>query len=79
MIAFCTDWWDNQAMKERDAKRHPGPFHIMGVDAEFAGILVAGAFLVLGLVALPLAKWFFLGALIFGAGMALLLRLTRKG
>jgi len=66
-------------MKDHDAKRHPGPFRVMSVDAESAGILVAVAFLVLGLVGLPIAKWFFLAALVLGATVALLLRVTRKG
>ena len=66
-------------MKDHDAKRHPGPFRVMSVDAESAGILVAVAFLVLSLVGLPIAKWFFLAALVLGATVALLLRVTRKG
>ena len=66
-------------MKDHDGKRHPGPFRVMAVDAESAGILVAVAFLVLGLVGLPIAKWFFLAALVLGATVALLLRVTRKG
>jgi hypothetical protein len=66
-------------MKQHDGARHPGPMRVMRVDAEFAGILVAIAFIVLGLVSLPMAKWFFLGALVLGVGVALLLRFTRKG
>jgi len=66
-------------MKDHDANRHPGPMRVMRVDAEFAGILVAVAFVVLGLVYLPIAKWFFLGALVLGTIVALLLRFTRKG
>jgi hypothetical protein len=65
-------------MKHHEGERHPGPFRVMRVDAESAGILVAVAFLVLGLAGLPIAKWFFLGALAFGVGIALLLRFTRK-
>jgi hypothetical protein len=38
----------------------------MQVDGEFGGILVAGGFVVLGLVGLPIAKWFLLGALLLG-------------
>jgi hypothetical protein len=45
-------------MKDRDANRHPGPMRVMRVDAEFAGIIVAVGFVVLGLVGLPIAKWF---------------------
>jgi hypothetical protein len=52
---------------------------VMRVDAEFAGIIVAVGFVVLGLVGLPIAKWFLLGALALGSLVALLLRFTRKG
>ena len=65
-------------MKHRDPARHPGPLRVMRGDAEFAGILVAVAFIVLGLVSLPMAKWFFLGALVLGVGVALRLRFTRS-
>jgi hypothetical protein len=64
-------------MKDRDANRHPGPFRLMRVDAEFGGIIVAVAFVVLGLVGLPMAKWFLLAALAFGIAVALLLRCIR--
>jgi len=50
----------------------------MPVDAESAGILVAVAFLVLGLVGLPIVKWFFLGTLVVGGVVAWLLRRSRK-
>ena len=66
-------------MKDHDANRHPGPMRVMRVDAEFAGIIVAVGFVVLGLIGLPIAKWFLLGALVFGSLVALLLRFTRKG
>jgi len=65
-------------MKQHDSARHPGPMRVMRVDAEFAGIIVAVGFVVLGLVGLPIAKWFLLGALALGAVVALLLRLTKK-
>jgi hypothetical protein len=61
-------------MKDHDAARHPGPFRLMHVDAEFAGILVALAFVVLGVVGLPLAKWFLLGALVMGVAVFLVIR-----
>jgi hypothetical protein len=51
---------------------------MMRVDAESAGILVAIAFVVMGLVSIPIAKWFLLGALVIGVGVALMLRLIRK-
>jgi hypothetical protein len=50
----------------------------MKVDSEFAGLLLAVAFLVMGAVGLDIGKWFVLGALALGVGVALLLRLTRK-
>ena len=50
----------------------------MPTDAEFAGFIVAIGFVVMGVVAIPIAKWFLLGALVLGGGVALLLRLTRK-
>ena len=65
-------------MKHRAPNRHPGPFRTMHVDAEFGGILVAVGFVVLGLLGLPIAKWFLLGAALLGGAVALLLRLTRK-
>jgi hypothetical protein len=43
-VAFPSNWWDNQGMKHHEGERHPGPFRVMRVDAESAGILVAVAF-----------------------------------
>jgi hypothetical protein len=65
-------------MKQVDGPRHPGPMRLMRVDAEFAGIIVAVGFLVMGAVGLDIGKWFVLGAFVLGAAVALLLRLTRK-
>jgi hypothetical protein len=65
-------------MKDHGTARHPGPMRFMRVDAEFAGILVAVAFVVLGVVGLPVAKWFLLGALAVGAVVAILLGFIRK-
>jgi hypothetical protein len=50
----------------------------MRMDSESAGLIVAVAFLVMGLVGIPLAKWFLLGAILFGVGVAVLLRLIRR-
>jgi hypothetical protein len=50
----------------------------MRVDAEFAGLIVAVGFLVMGLVSMPLATWFVLGCLALGGLFALLLRFTSK-
>lgn len=50
----------------------------MSVDAEVAGILVALGFLVMGIVSMPLATWFFLGAIALGVVVALLLRFAPR-
>jgi hypothetical protein len=78
VLAFTMNQWDNEAMKQADGARHPGPMRVMHVDAEFAGIIVAVGFLVMGAVGLEIGKWFVLGALVLGAVVALLLRFTRK-
>jgi hypothetical protein len=46
----------------------------MQVDSEFAGLLVAVGFLVLGLVSMPIATVFVIGAIVSGVVVALLLR-----
>jgi len=65
-------------MKDRDASRHPGPFRIMQVDSEIAGLLVAVGFLVMGFVSMPIATGFVLGAIALGVVVALVLRFTPK-
>jgi hypothetical protein len=65
-------------MKHRDPVRHPGPMRLLQEDSEFAGFVVAVGFVVMGVVAIPIAKWFLLGALPLGVGVAALLRSTRK-
>ena len=65
-------------MKDHDANRHPGPWRVMRVDSEFAGLLVAVGFLVLGLVSMPIATGFVIGAIALGVVVALLLRLTPR-
>ena len=65
-------------MKDRDASRHPGPFRIMQVDSEIAGLLVAVGFLVMGFVSMPIATGFVLGAITLGVVVALLLRFTPR-
>jgi|SRR5271157_587972 len=61
-------------MEDHEVKRHPGPWRVMRVDSEFAGLLVAVGFLVLGLVSMPIATVFVLGAIALGVVVALLLR-----
>jgi hypothetical protein len=65
-------------MENRDAKRHPGPWRVMQLDSEFAGLLVAVGFLVMGLVSMPLATGFVFGAIALGVVVALLLRFTPR-
>jgi hypothetical protein len=65
-------------MKHRDPDRHPGIWRVMQVDSELAGILIAAGFVLMGLVGMPIAKWFFLGAVLFGALVALVLHWTKK-
>lgn len=56
---------------------HPGPFRMMKVGPGIAGILIALGFIVLGIVGLPLARWFLLGAVLSGCLIALVLHLIR--
>ncbi len=62
-------------MKEHATPPHPGPFRIPQVDAEVAGILVAIGFIIMGVVAIPIVKWFLIGAVLVGAVFALIRRL----
>lgn len=65
-------------MQDHDEKRHPGPWRVMRVDTGFAGIMIALAFVVLGLIGNPVMKWFLSGALVLGALVFLLLRHRRN-
>ena len=49
-------------MNQRNPEHHPGPWRVMKVDSEFAGLLLAGAFLVMGAVGLDIGKFFVMGA-----------------
>ena len=66
-------------MEHRDPAKHPGPFRGMQVDSEFAGLLLAAGFLVMGAVGLDIGKFFVLGAIGFGVLVALILRLIHRG
>ena len=65
-------------MKDHDANWHPGPWRVMSVDSETAGILVAVGFLAMGLVSIPVARWFVVGCLALGGAVAVLLRFTSR-
>ena len=61
-----------------DEKPHPGPWRVMRVDSGVAGVVIAAAFIVLGLVSMPtLAPIFLLGAVGLGLAVALLLHFTK--
>ena len=62
--------------KDQDTKPHPGPWRITRVDSEFAGLIVAVGFLIMGLVTMPILL---LAAIPLGVGVAWLLRFSRKG
>ena len=64
--------------KNHATQPHPGPFRIPQVDAEVAGILVAIGFVAMGVVALPIAKWFLLAAILLGGGFALIRYLAAR-
>ena len=66
-------------MEHRDSPKHPGPFRGMQVDSEFAGLLLAAGFLVMGAVGLDIGKFFVLGAVGVGVVVAVVLRLMRRG
>jgi hypothetical protein len=65
-------------MRDRGSSRHPGPFRMMQVDSEIAGLFVAVGFLVMGFVSMPIATGFVLGAIVLGLIVALVLRFTAK-
>ena len=65
-------------MKTHDTPKHPGPWRVMKVDSEFAGLLVAVGFLVMGFVSMPIARWFIVGAVALGVFVALVLRFASK-
>ena len=65
-------------MKRQIVPPHPGPFRFMRADAEFAGIMIAVGFVVMGLVGLPIAKWFLLAAIALAIVVAFILRATKK-
>jgi hypothetical protein len=65
-------------MKYDTPKPHPGPFRFMRVDAEFAGIMIAVGFTIMGLVGLPIAKWFLLAAIALAVLVATILHFGKK-
>jgi hypothetical protein len=62
-------------VKHHDSDRHPGPWRLMKVDSESAGIILAVGFTVMGFVINPI---FVLGSFVLGLGVALLIRVSRN-
>ena len=50
----------------------------MRVDSESAGIIIAVGFVLMGIVGIPIVKWFLIAGIVLGIGVALLLRYLRK-
>ena len=65
-------------MRTHDAGRHPGPWQVMKVDSESAGVLIALGFFIMAFVSMPLAAWFVGGAVVLGGIFALLLAMFRR-
>jgi hypothetical protein len=65
-------------VKDHSVPPHPGPFRIPKESGEFAAIIVAAGFITLGVVGLPIAKYFLLGAILAGTLVALLFHFLRK-
>ena len=65
-------------MKDHSTPRHPGPFRFMSIGVGSAAVMVAVSFVALGLAGLPIAKFFLLGAVLMGIGVAILFRVFRK-
>ncbi len=65
-------------MKQHATPPHPGPFRIPQVDAEVAGIGIALGFIVMGVVAIPIVKWFLLGAVLLGGAFAVVRKLAKR-
>jgi len=62
-----------------DGKPHRGPWRVMQVDSDFAGIFIALAFVVLGIVSMPsITLLILVGAVPLGIAVALVLRFTAK-
>jgi hypothetical protein len=71
--------WDNLIVKNVSTpKPHPGPFRLVSIGVGAVGIIIALSFVTLGLIGLPLAKFFLLGAILLGVGIAILLHAFRK-
>jgi hypothetical protein len=68
----------NELVKDHGTPRHPGPWRVMPTDAEIAGFIVAIGFVVMGVVGIPIIKFFLFGAVLLGGAVALLLRFSRK-
>ena len=65
-------------MRDRTPNPHPGPYRIMRINSESIGIIIAIGFVVMGVVGVPIAKWFLIGGSVLSIGIALVLRYLRN-
>ena len=65
--------------KLRDGESEPGTTRMIHVDTGFVGmILIAIGLMVVGVLSLPIYRWFFLGAVVLGSVIAGILRSSDK-
>jgi hypothetical protein len=70
---------DNPMVKNSSPpKPHPGPFRLVRIGIGAVAILIALGFVMLGLIGVPIARFFLLGAILLGAGIAILFHALRK-
>ena len=65
-------------MQIRPTRPHPGPFRMTDAAPGFAGIVLAIGFVVMGVVGIPIAKFFLFGAVALGGAVAVLFHFIRK-
>lgn len=68
----------NYGVKVERPTPHPGPFRFIKADPEWFGIFIALGFVALGLLGLPIAKWFLLGVLLLGSLIALVFHFIHR-
>jgi hypothetical protein len=50
----------------------------MRVDSGLAGMIIAVGFMVMGIVGVPIAKWFLIAGIMLGIGIAVVLRWWKR-
>ena len=65
--------------QSNDSPRHPGiTFHKMPVAAGFFGFVFAAGIVAIGLLGIPVSKWFVLASVIAGVGVLGIIRLLHR-